>query len=153
MGKRQSELLLRFQAALSSRFANATEWEGGQGRRNTAAFLEPIASHRRPGQKVHWLERLELGDRSCTVGSTRIILEYESGGVNLTNLLKYWPYLRGELSKVPSSAIALCHFSGWLRNYPMYRDLRAWLYERMATDPDLRVGFVARQFDHWGQDR
>jgi hypothetical protein len=96
-------------------------------------------------------ERFELGDLRCTVGNIMVVAEYESGAVTLHNLLKYWPYLRGEMTSRPPCAILLCHFSSW-SSYGSYRDLWNWLALRMCADSSLLVKFTARQFDHWDDD-
>jgi hypothetical protein len=149
MGVPQQQFLTRLRTALTTRFPSATGWAGGQGIANTAA-LKGDASLRRGGV-LRYGERFELGDLRCTAGSATIVVEYESEGVALHNLLKYWPYLRGELSARPRSAIILCHFSSW-HSYGSYRDLWNWLASRMQDDRSLLVKFTARQFDHWGTD-
>jgi hypothetical protein len=143
------QFLTRLRTALTDRFPSATGWVGGQGIANTAA-LKADASLRRGGL-LRSGERFELGDHRCTVGSATIIAEYESEGVALHHLLKYWPHLRGEMSTRPHSAIILCHFSSW-SSYGSYRDLWNWLASLMKEDRSLLVKFTARQFDHWGAD-
>ena len=149
MGSPQQAFLSRFRAALAVRFPDATDWGGGQVIVNGAA-LKPQVSLRRGGT-LRAGERFELGDLRCSVGRVAIVIEYESCGVAVHNLLKYWPYLRGELSACPSSPVVLCHFSDW-SSYGSYRDLWEWLASRIAADPTRQVRFVARQFDHWGSD-
>lgn len=71
--------------------------------------------------------------------------------MDVRNLIKYWPYLRGELTRKPTMPVLLCHFSNWL-SYGSYRDLWEWLYQRMKSDPALIVPIEAKQFDHWQSD-
>ena len=149
MGSRQKEFLERFRGALAERFPSVVEWGGGQVASNTGSIDAHVSLRRsgvvRPG------ERFELGDLRCVISETAVVVEYESGPVALHNLLKYWPYLRGEMSSLPVSSMVLCHFSDWV-SYGSYRDLWEWTVREMKDDPDLKVRFAARQFDHWGSD-
>lgn len=149
MGMPQQEFLARLRAALTAGFSAASDWSGGQIASNCAS-LAPVTSLRRNGP-IRSGERFELGDLRCRIGSVDVVVEYESEGVALHNLLKYWPYLRGEMSSRPSSPILLCHFSNW-SSYGSYRDLWEWTAARMTADPALLVKFAARQFDHWGAE-
>jgi len=149
MGEKQTQFVARVRTALKSRFPHAADWAGGQGAANTVA-LPRKASLRRPGPSRSG-ERFERADVRCNVGNSTIVVEYDSGGIATHNLVKYWPYLRGEMSSSPSSAIILCHFSSWV-TYGSYRDLWDWLAGQMMRDPTLKVRFAARQFDHWDAD-
>jgi hypothetical protein len=149
VGVPQQKFLSRMQAALADGFPAATEWTGGQIIANCAA-IKPDESLRRGGY-VRRGERFELGDLRCLIGTTAIIVEYESGAIALHNLVKYWPYLRGVLSSRPQFDVVLCHFSSW-SSYGSYRDLWNWQARQMSDDGALLVKFTARQFDHGDAD-
>jgi hypothetical protein len=125
-------------------------WAGGQVVANTAAlpFTEAL---RRPGP-VKGAERFELGDIIANVGPCRVVVEFESAEVPLSNLLKYWPYIRGELGARPSRPVVICHFSDWW-SYATRRDLWEWTLARMKADRDRVVEVEGKQFDHWGNDQ
>ena len=148
MGEKQTQFVARARTALKSRFPNAVDWAGGQGTANTVA-LQRRASLRRLGPSRPG-ERFERADVRCNVGNSTIVVEYDSGGIATHNLVKYWAYLRGEMSSSPSSAIILCLFWSWV-TYGSYRDLWDWVANHMM-DPTLKVRFAARQFDHWDAD-
>jgi len=135
--------------AFTDRFGARVAWAGGQGEANTAALRRDSTLRRigpiRPG------ENFEIGDLRCDLDAFTLVVEYESGAIAVHNLLKYWPYLRGDLSRRPSREILLCHFSDWV-SYGSHRDLWQWLLRQMQTDPTLLVPLRARQFDHWGAD-
>lgn len=78
-----------------------------------------------------------------------IVVEYESEAMVVQNLIKYWPYLRGELSCTPSEPTILLHFSDW-KSWGSFRDLWDWIRQRMIEDTDCKVPFAAEQFDHGG---
>jgi len=125
-------------------------WSGGQIVSNTAA-LPVNDALRRPGP-TRKAERFELGDIAVEVGRWRVVIEFESGAVPLSNLLKYWPYIRGELGTRPSRPLLICHFSDWW-SYATRRDLWQWTLSRMKEDPEKVVDVQGRQFDHWGDDQ
>src|SRR5690606_14708980 len=95
-------------------------WSGGQVLANTAG-LPLTESLRRPGPAKKG-ERFELGDIATDIGGLRLVIEFESHEVPLSNLLKYWPYIRGELVTRPSTPLVICHFSDWW-SYATRRDL------------------------------
>ena len=149
MGTHQQEFLERFKVVFSARFPEKTAWSGGQVLANTSG-LEPDLLLRRDGVPRRG-ERFELGDLRCDIGNSTVIVEYESDAMAVHNLLKYWPYTRGELATTPVNSIILCHFSNW-SSYGSYRDLWEWLLKRIAEDSSHKVEFMARQFDHGGTD-
>lgn len=150
MGIRQSDFLERFKRAFEDRFPEEVAWSGGQGAANTAGLV-PDPQLRRKG-KLRSRERFELGDLRCDFRNTTVIVEFDSEPVAVHNLVKYWPYIRGELDSVPTSPIVLCHFSNW-SSYGSYRDLWKWLIARIGEDRTRKVEFQGRQFDHGGSDR
>jgi hypothetical protein len=150
MGKTQTAFLAEFTDAFRARTGVDTTWAGGQVLANTAG-LPFNATLRRPGP-AKTAERFELGDLTARVGACRIVIEFESAEVPLSNLLKYWPYVRGELGTVPSHPLVICHFSDWW-SYATRRDLWQWTLARMSTDPERLVDVEGRQFDHWADDR
>jgi hypothetical protein len=149
MGLKQTEFLRLFQHEWSNYIKYSVNWTGGQIANNCAGFI-PDPSVRRGGNSRH-REQFELGDIRCDLLDHSIIVEFESDYMATHNILKYWPYLRGELSLIPEHPIALCHFSSW-RSYASYRDLWQWLIARIKDDPNRRVEFVAHQFDHHDSD-
>ncbi|MFO1244106.1 MAG: hypothetical protein U1E71_02850 [Ramlibacter sp.] len=150
MGKTQTSFLAEFQSAFHARAGVELEWSGGQVVSNTAAL--PINDAlRRPGPAKR-AERFELGDIAAEFGRWRVVIEFESGEVPLSNLLKYWPYVRGELGTRPSRPLLICHFSDWW-SYATRRDLWEWTLSRMKEDPWKIVEVQGRQFDHWGEDK
>ena len=149
MGNRQLDFLSGFREAFQARLRGEVLWGGGQTATNTAG-LQPDLLLRRDGRRRTG-ERFELGDLRCDISVSTVVVEYESGAMAVHNLLKYWPYLRGELGAVPTRPILLCHFSDW-SSYGSYRDLWQWLLNRMKEDSYRRVEFHARQFDHGGTD-
>jgi hypothetical protein len=80
-----------------------------------------------------------------------VIIEFESRELPLSNILKYWPYLRGELSAKPMQPILVCHFSDWW-SYATRRDLWEWTLSRMQADQGRLVEIEGKQFDHGGSD-
>ncbi len=75
---------------------------------NTAAL--PFNEALRRAGPIKKGERFELGDIAANIGMYRVVIEFELAEVPLTNLLKYWPYVRGELATRPSSPMVICHF-------------------------------------------
>ncbi len=150
MGSTQTSFVTEFASAFQRRTGIDVVWAGGQATTNTAAlpFNEAL---RRPGPAKK-AERFELGDIAASVGRYRVIVEFEWAQVPLSNLLKYWPYVRGELAIRPSSPIVICHFSDWW-SYATRRDLWEWTLARMKADTDKLVEIEGRQFDHWGADQ
>ncbi|MDV6343215.1 hypothetical protein R2Q26_01375 [Nitrosomonas sp. Is37] len=108
------------------------------------------AGLRRPGIAKAG-ERFELGDLSAQVGNWRVVVEFETGAIPLSNLLKYWPYIRGELSTKPTQPLLICHFSDWW-SYATRRDLWEWTLSRMKADTEKIIQVEGRQFDHWASD-
>ena len=149
MGKTQTAFLAEFAEAFRARAGVDVTWGGGQAVVNTAG-LPLIEGLRRPGPPKPG-ERFELGDLAATIGACRVVIEFESAEVPLSNLLKYWPYVRGELGTRPSHPLVICHFSDWW-SYATRRDLWEWTLARMKADPDRVVDIDGRQFDHWGDD-
>ncbi|WP_317534619.1 hypothetical protein [Nitrosomonas sp. Is37] len=79
------------------------------------------------------------------------MVEFETGAIPLSNLLKYWPYIRGELSTKPTQPLLICHFSDWW-SYATRRDLWEWTLSRMKADTEKIIQVEGRQFDHWASD-
>lgn len=149
MGKPQDSFLRAFEAAFKARASVEAAWAGGQVASNTAAL--PVDQRvRRPGQ-VRQRESFELADLAASVGGWRVVVEFESREVPLSNLLKYWPYIRGELATKPDQPVLICHFSDWW-SYATRRDLWNWTMTQMKKDPDRLVQIEGRQFDHWGKN-
>lgn len=150
MGQAQSEFLSQFKSAFCKRYGETTEWFGGQRAGNRAAL--PISEIvRRPGITRSG-ESFELADLAVTLGKWRVVIEFESGAaLPLSNLLKFWPYVRGELNVQPTHDMILVHFSDW-SSYATRRELWQWTFERMQEDSKRRVAIEGRQFDHWGAD-
>ncbi len=149
MGDKQNAFLDEFRIAFHDRFGTDFSWDGGQAFHNTASLRTHKAGRRAIG--VRKSERFELGDLTSVFRGHKIIIEFESNQVPISNLLKYWPYLRGELSTGPQNPVILCHFSDWW-SYAVNRDLWEWTLSRMQADPDSLVGITGRQFDHGGKD-
>lgn len=149
MGLPQSSFLAAFEAAFRARSGINVQWAGGQVISNTAAF--PVDPGLRRLGRARKGESFELADLAANVGSWRVVIEFESGAVPLSNLLKYWPYVRGELGSKPEHPLLICHFSDWW-SYATRRDLWRWTLEQMKKDPECIVKVDGRQFDHWGND-
>lgn len=145
----QATFLQEFRTSFSIRFGQDTGWSGGQSRANTAGFVEGSGGRRPVGLRRG--ERFELGDAVTKYGRWTIVVEFESKQLSMSNLLKYWPYIRGELSSRPNNPIILCHFSDWW-SYATYRDLWEWTLSRMRADSEKLVDIQGRQFDHWDTD-
>jgi len=149
MGQPQSVFLEEFKAAFHRQIDAGIIWSGGQGKENTAGFAKPFGCRRNNGKLK--AERFELGDLSAVYHGWKIIIEFENKEVPLSNLLKYWPYLRGELADQPDRNVLICHFSDWW-SYATRRDLWEWTLARIKADPGVLFAMEGRQFDHWGQD-
>lgn len=149
MTRPQQQFLTYFQHNFARRTGLAMPWSGGQVLANTAAFTANTAL-RRPNIKRHG-EKFELADLAATVNGWRVVIEFESREVPLSNLLKYWPYLRGELDTTPTQPLLICHFSDWW-SYATRRDLWQWTMHRMQEDPQILFNVDGKQFDHWGSD-
>jgi hypothetical protein len=145
---KQSDFLETFRQEFGRRFDQQLEWTGGQVLSNKAV-LSPKAEYRRYGL-IKSNEGIELGDLRGLFRGRTLIIEHESDGVSVQNLVKYWAFLRGELSIRPTSPVVLCHFSNW-NSYGSFRDLWAWLRDQMIQDPRKVVDFAAEQFDHGGK--
>ncbi len=146
MGSSQKQFLTEFEQAFDQKFTAHAPWSGGQLLNNIARL--PGVKDLRRGE-IRRGERFELGDLKTAVGGFTVIVEYDSGGISLSNLLKYWPYIKGELDVISSNPIILCTFSDW-KSYGAYRDLWKWLSDRMQADPEMSGSFHAHQFDHGG---
>lgn len=149
MGKSQAEFLSTFKEAFKERFGTALDWRGGQSAGNVAR-LPGVTSLRRGGV-LRQGERFELGDLRADFGGRTIVVEYDQTVVSLSNLVKYWPYARGELSVRPACPLMLCHFSKWW-SYGSHRDLWDWMMARMCSDRGNIIEIAGRQFDHGGAD-
>lgn len=149
MGEAQSDFLSLFKNAFASRFGNSVHWTGGQIAGNVAQ-LPGIAELRRGGV-IHRMEQFEIGDLRGDFNGLTLVIEYEQKQLSLSNLVKYWPYVRGELNVKPEYPIVLCHFSNWW-SYGTYRDLWNWVMLRMETDTERIVDIHGHQFDHGGPD-
>lgn len=150
MAKPQDDFLAEWKAAFHHTAGEVLSWNSGQGAANTAAL--PGVRELRRGQQLRPGEAFELGDLRGTYRGCTIIVEYDSGQPALSNLLKYWPWARGELSKKPGAPIALIHFTDWW-SYGSYRDLWQWTLTAMQNDPRLIIPVEGRQFDHGGKDQ
>ncbi|MEO7963599.1 MAG: hypothetical protein ABIT38_06775 [Gemmatimonadaceae bacterium] len=149
MGLTQWNFLAEFQQAFSSPAPLELHWSGGQSAANCAAFASPYPCRRAGGSKS--TETFELGDATTSYFGWKIIIEFENKELPLSNILKFWPYLRGELTTRPTQPILLCHFSDWW-SYATRRDLWEWTLSRMLADQDKLVDIVGKQFDHGGPD-
>jgi hypothetical protein len=147
MGQKQAAFLKTFQSTFIERFCQNPAWIGGQVSSNKA-LLASRSEYRRTGT-ANANEGIELGDLRGTFRGHTVIVEHESDAISVQNLVKYWAYLRGELSIRPTSPVVICHFSNW-NSYGSFRDLWCWLRDQMAGDPRLIVPFAAEQFDHGG---
>ena len=149
MGKTQTEFLDNFRSEFATRFGENVYWRGGQSSSNTARLLSHEAQRREVGRKLS--ESFELGDITTNFKGWKIVIEFEAGSLPLSNLMKYWPYIRGEMSSCPDQPVLLCHFSDY-QSYATRRDLWEWTVSRMKLDTQRLVAFEASQYDHWGQD-
>ena len=149
MAELQAAFLQQFKSLFAARFKEDVAWRGGQSTTNLAGFLRLGSDHRPAGPRKG--EGFELGDAIGDFRGWTIIVEFESFQVSLSNLLKFWPYVRGELSSKPESPIAFFHFSNW-KSYATYRDLWEWTLSRMRADPDRLVDIQGCQFNHCGTD-
>lgn len=149
MGKPQNEFLNVFIEAFTERISGPISWVRGQNTGNRAQLL-PITALRRGGM-LRSAEQFELGDLRTNVYGWTIVVEYETGPVSLSNLLKYWPYVKGDLSVKPTLPIMFCHFSDW-SSYGSYRDLWHWTMLKMQADIERVVDIRGRQFDHGAND-
>ncbi len=149
MGLTQSGFLEEFRQSLNQAAGESLLWSGGQVTQNCAAFVTPYACRRAVGARTS--ERFELGDATAPYLGWKVVVEFESKELPLSNLLKYWPYCRGELSNSPTQPLLICHFSNWW-SYATRRDLWEWTLSRMKSDPDRLVEIEGRQFDHGGGD-
>lgn len=149
MGLKQSAFLTEFRSAFEAHIGRPVVWSGGQTLANVAGF-EPDLLVRRAGV-TRSSETFEIGDLRTELDTHTLVVEFESSVPSVHNLVKYWPFIRGDLSRSPSRPIVLAHFSDWW-SYGSHRDLWEWMQMRMATDSESRVAFDARQFDHWGNN-
>lgn len=149
MGANQTTFLADFVAAFGHRFGLDVVWTGGQAVENTASLTTHVSGRRAIGVKK--AERFELGDITASYLGRKLIIEFESKELPLSNLLKYWPYVCGELSSSPHQPVLICHFSDWW-SYATRRDLWEWTLSRMRVDPSRIVDIDGCQFDHGGAD-
>lgn len=147
MGITQNTFLREFEDEFHKHFGLETKWSGGQSSKNTAALTTHIAGRRAVG--IRKTECFELGDLTTTFRKWKIIIEFESKQISISNILKYWPYLRGDLSSTTEYPILLCHFSDWW-SYASYRDLWEWTLSQMQVDPERKNDIFGHQFDHGG---
>jgi hypothetical protein len=148
VGKPQSNFLVVFKAAFRASIGEAV-WIEGQGLHNKI-ILPFVALLRRGGVQKPG-EWFEFGDIRTDFANRLVIIEHESDAIAVHNLVKYWPFIRGEMSIKPSLSVVLCHFSNW-GSYGTHRDLWHWTAGRMSCDTDRLVDFSGEQFDHGGQD-
>lgn len=145
----QSSFLAEFRQAFNKQAGQEVRWAGGQAAENCAAFTSPYPCRRTVG--VRTTERFELGDATASYLGWKVIVESESKEIPVSNILKYWPYLRGELNKKPTQPLIICHFSDWW-SYATRRDLWEWTLSRMQADQARLVEVEGKQFDHGGSD-
>jgi len=150
MGVTQSAFLAEFKQAFKQKAGQDIRWAGGQSVENCAAFKLPYPCRREVGARA--TERFELGDATRDYRGWKVILEFESKELALSNLLKYWPYLCGDLTAKPSMPILICHFSDWW-SYATRRDLWEWTLSRMQADQNRMCEIKGKQFDHGGKDQ
>jgi hypothetical protein len=148
MGTSQSNFIKEFRDAFAERFGSASEWSGGQARANTAAFTVRYPCRRGSARAS---ESFELGDAFTSYRGWKLTVEFESKELPLSNLIKYWPYLRGELTRTPDQPLLICHFSDWW-SYATRRELWEWTFAKMQDDPNRLVRVEGKQFDHGGAD-
>jgi len=146
-----------FKDYFEASFSFAPDWIHGQIRAN-AAGLPFRPELKRPGVGQEEGELFELGDLRADIAGWTVIVEYESGPVLVHNLVKYWPYVRGELvvgaksePLQPLSPLLICHFSSW-KSYSSYRHLWEWVLRGMQDDPARKVAIQGKQFDHWREN-
>lgn len=149
MGATQTTFLADFADAFGQRFGHGVKWTGGQAAENTASLTTHVSGRRAVG--VRKAERFELGDITTDFLGWKIIIEFESRELPLSNLLKYWPYICGDLSSTPQNPVLICHFSDWW-SYATRRDLWEWTLSRMKVDPLRKVNIEGSQFDHGRSD-
>lgn len=142
MGQSQQIFCSAFKEAFNQRFGEVP-WMGGQLSSNM--ITPSVAKHLRRDGLVKSSEKIELGDLRVTFHSTDIMVEYESGCASAYNMLKHWPYLRGELEVKPVNPTLLCCFCDWW-SYGAVRDVCHWLMQMMENDPLTRV--KVRMFNH-----
>src|SRR5258708_486697 len=112
VGKPQSQFLMEFQSAFRDSFGITPGWITGQGRHNSVG-LPCVAKLRRDGGAARSGEVFELGDLRADIARSMVIVECESSAISVHNLMKYWPFIRGEMSIKPSQPVLFCHFSDW----------------------------------------
>lgn len=149
MGIKQNTFMAEFKKSFNKKFELCFDWSGGQGNNNCAGFSTPYASCRRVDTKGS--EKFELGDLTASFKGWMLIVEYENKELPLSNIVKYWPYMRGELSKLPEQPVLICHFSDWW-SYATRRDLWEWTLSKMKTDKECLFEIKGKQFDHGGSD-
>lgn len=150
MGLTQSSFLAEFKQAFNMQARQEVHWSGGQAAENCAAFRSPYPCRRAVGTRA--TERFELGDATMSYFGWKVIIEFESKELPLSNILKYWPYLRGELNTKPMEPLIICHFSDWW-SYATRRDLWEWTLSCMQADQVRLIEVEGKQFDHGGSDQ
>jgi hypothetical protein len=92
LGLKQTTFLDEFADAFRDHFGPEIKWNGGQAFENTAALVTHVSGRRPVGVKK--AERFELGDLTTRFRDWKIVVEFESRQIPISNILKYWPYLR-----------------------------------------------------------
>ena len=151
MGKWQNDFLEAFKSQFGATVSPRVTWVKGQCAKNKMG-LPRCVELRRPGAAAK-AETFEVGDLRGDWNGWTVMVECDFDGVSVQNLVKYWPYIRGDMvGRLPESPVIVLHFSDW-RSYGSYRDLWKWALTRMQEDPHKKVEIRASQFDHWGHDR
>ena len=106
----QATFLSAFREAFDERFG-PVEWETSRQRKvgEFCARFRHKKYRRNPVLRAN--EGFELGDLRAQRKDSVVVVEYDREGVDTHNLVKYWPYLRGDLAVVPPTRLLLCYFS------------------------------------------
>jgi len=145
----QATFLQAFCEAFDKAFGPA-EWETSR-QRTVGEFCARCRNKKyRRSSMLRANEAFELGDLRARWRDSVVVVEYDREGVDTHNLVKYWPYLRGDLAVVPPTRLLLCYFSDW-RSWGSSRDLWAWVYQRIRDDSACKGRLMAEHFDH-GKD-
>jgi hypothetical protein len=81
-------------------------------------------------------EAFQFGDIRIETPTRTLLIEIERDGqgVSLVNLLKYWPWLKGEAGKPPTKPVTMLHV--WGSSYPtskvLWRRLKSELLDRAS---------------------
>lgn len=149
MGRSQSAFVEMFRKSVCEALGENLSVTGSQIATNCLTL--PAAELVRREGIPKRVERFELGDIRIEFDHLTAIVEYESDAIAIHNLVKYWPFIRGETTPSAGKPLLICHFSNW-HSYGSHRDLWEWLGRCMRCDPQRKVDLFARQFDHGGQD-